>query len=149
MHIKKVSVISLGTLGTQIAIQAASYGYEVRGYDQDLEVFQKTIQKVKGMMKFLGKTPTMPVEEWEKAASRSKVVKDLSDALKDADLVIEAVPENLELKRKVWGQLDSLAPKGALVATNRSSIPVSRIESATQRLEKCLNIQANVLPGRI
>ena len=70
------------------------------------------------------------------------MVKDLSDALKDADLVIEAVPENLELKRKVWGQLDSLA-------TNSSSIPVSRIESATQRLEKCLNIQANVLHGRI
>jgi 3-hydroxyacyl-CoA dehydrogenase len=56
-------VISLETLGTQIAIQAAYYGYEVRGYDQDLEVFQKTIQKIKGMMKFLGKTPTMPVEE--------------------------------------------------------------------------------------
>ena len=77
------------------------------------------------------------------------MVKDLSDALKDADLVIEAVPENLELKRKVWGQLDSLAPKGPPLATNSSSIPVSRIESATQRLEKRLNIQANVLPGRI
>jgi len=140
MAIKKISMIGLGTLGTQIAIQAAYYGCEVRGYDQDPEIFQKTIQKVKGMMKFLGKGPTMPAEEWEKAAARVKVVKDLAEALKDADLVIEAVPENLELKKKVWAQLDSLAPKDALLATNSSSIPVSRIESATQRPEKCLNI---------
>ncbi|KPK89863.1 MAG: hypothetical protein AMJ94_11040 [Deltaproteobacteria bacterium SM23_61] len=140
MAIKKISVIGLGTLGTQIAIQAAYYGCEVRGYDQDPEIFPKTIQKVKGMMKFLGKGPTMPAEEWEKAASKVNVVKDLADALRGADLVIEAVPENLELKRSVWAQLDSLAPKQALLATNSSSIPVSRIESATGRPEKCLNI---------
>jgi 3-hydroxybutyryl-CoA dehydrogenase len=140
MAIKKISVIGLGTLGTQIAIQAAYYGCEVRGYDQDPEIFPKTIQKVKGMMKFLGKGPTMAAEEWEKAASKVNVVKDLADALRDADLVIEAVPENLELKRSVWAQLDSLAPKQALLATNSSSIPVSRIESATGRPEKCLNI---------
>lgn len=140
MAFKGISVIGLGTLGTQIAIQAAYYGCEVKGYDQDPEVFQKTIQKVKGMMKLLGKGPTMPAEDWEKSASRVKMVRDLSDALKETDLVIEAVPENLELKRKVWAQLDSLAPKGALLATNSSSIPVSRIESVTQRPEKCLNI---------
>jgi 3-hydroxybutyryl-CoA dehydrogenase len=140
MKIKKIGIVGLGTLGTQIAIQAAYYGYEVIGYDQDPEIFQKTIQKVKGMMKFLGKTPTMPVEEWEKTAGKVKAAKDLAEAVKEADLVIEAVPENLELKRKVWAQIDSLSPKTALLATNSSSIPVSRIESATQRPEKCLNI---------
>ena len=138
--IEKIAVIGLGTLGTQIAIQAAYYGCSVRGYDQDPEIFQKTIQKVKGMMKILGKLPTMPVEEWEKASSKVKLAKDLGEALQEADLVIEVVPEVLELKRKVWAQIDSLAPKGALLATNSSSIPVSRIESATQRPEKCLNI---------
>jgi 3-hydroxybutyryl-CoA dehydrogenase len=140
MSIKKVCVIGLGTLGAQIAIQTAYYGYEVQGYDQDPEIFQKTIQKVKGMMKFLGKTPTMPAEEWEKAAPKVKLAKDLPEALKGADLVIEAIPEDLELKRKVWTQIDFLAPKEALLATNSSSIPISRIESATQKPEKCLNI---------
>ena len=140
MGIKKVSVIGLGTLGAQIAIQAAYYGYEVKGYDQDSEIFQKTVQKVLGMMKFLGKKPTMSVEEWHQTAAKVKLAKDLGGALKEADLVIEAVPENLELKRKVWAQIDSLAPKGAFLATNSSSIPISRIESATQRPEKCLNI---------
>ena len=138
--IGKVAMIGLGTLGTQIAIQAAYYGYSVRGYDQDPEIFTKTIQKVKGMMKILGKGPTMPVEEWEKASPKVSLVRDLAEAVKEADLVIEAVPEVLELKRKVWTQIDFLAPKGALLATNSSSIPVSRIESATQRPEKCLNI---------
>ncbi len=59
--IGKLAVIGLGTLGTQIAIQAAYHGCSVRGYDQDPEIFTKTIQKVKGMMKILGKGPTMPV----------------------------------------------------------------------------------------
>ena len=138
--IKKMAVIGTGTLGTQIAIQAAYYGYEVRGYDQDTEIFQKTIQKAKGMMKLLGKTPTMPAAEWEKAALKVKLTDDLQEALREADLVIEAIPENLELKRKVWAQIDSLSPREALLATNSSSIPISRIESATQRPEKCLNI---------
>ena len=146
MTIKKVGVIGLGTLGTQIAIQAAYYGYEVSGYDQDPEILQKTIQKVKGIMKFLGKTPTMPAEEWEKAAAKVKLAKDMGEALKGADLMIEAIPENLELKRKVWAQIDSLAPKGALLATNSSSIPISRIESATKRPENCLNIHF-YMPG--
>ena len=140
MNIEKASVIGLGTLGTQIAIQAAHYGYEVKGYDQDPEVFQKTIQKVRGMMKFLGKNPTMPADEWEKAALKVKLARDMGEAVEGANLVIEAVPENLELKRKVFAQIDSLAPQDAFLATNSSSIPISRIESATQRPEKCLNL---------
>jgi len=140
MAIKKISVVGLGTLGTQIAIQAAYYGYDVYAYDPDPQVFQKTIQKIKGMMKFLGKNPTMGAEEWERAAGKVKMESELARAVKETDLVIEAVPEVLELKRKIWAEIDSLAPKGALLATNSSSIPVSRIESATQRPEKCLNI---------
>jgi len=139
-QIKKIGVVGLGTLGTQIAIQAAHYGYDVKGYDQDPEIFQQTIQKIRRMMKFLGKSPTMPVEEWEKAAQKVKLAKDMGEALQAADLVIEVVPENLELKRKIFAQIDSLAPPEAILATNSSSIPISRIENATQRPEKCLNI---------
>jgi 3-hydroxybutyryl-CoA dehydrogenase len=140
MGIQRIATIGLGTLGAQIAIQAAYYGYEVRGHDQDPEIFRKTIQKLKGTMKFLGKSPTMPADEWEKAASKVHFAQDMGETLKEADLVIEAIPENLELKRKVWEKIDSLAPTGAILATNSSSIPVSRIESVTQRPEKCINM---------
>jgi len=67
--IKKVAVIGTGTLGTQIAIQAAYYGYDVRAYDEDPEILQKMIQKLKGTMKFLGKSPTIPADEWGRTAS--------------------------------------------------------------------------------
>jgi 3-hydroxybutyryl-CoA dehydrogenase len=139
-QIKKVAVIGTGTLGTQIAIQAASYGYAVKAYDQDLESFQKNLQKVRNFMKMRGKGPTLAMEEWEKGVQKVKQAKDLAEAVKEADLVIEAVLENVELKRKVFAQMDSWAPPGAILATNSSSIPVSKIESATKRREKCLNM---------
>ena len=140
MVIKTVSVIGLGTLGTQIAIQAAYHGYRVRGYDQDPQIFEKTIRRTRGMMELLGAHPTMGADEWEKASSKVELAEDLADAVKDADLIIEALPEALALKQRVWAEIDSLAPRGALLATNSSSIPVSRIEGATQRPAKCLNI---------
>lgn len=140
MEIKTIAVIGLGTLGTQIAVQAAAYGYDVRGYDQDPDIFSKTITKVKGMMAAMGKGPTVPKDAWEKAAGEVKLAKNMADAVRDADLVIEAVPELLDLKRKIFKELDTLAPKKALLATNSSSIPVSRMESATERPEKCLNL---------
>jgi len=140
MDFKKVSVIGLGTLGTQISIQAAHSGYEVTAYDQDPEVFDRTIQKIKGTMTFLKKNPTMPLPEWEKACRKVKRTASLEEAVRQGDLIIEAIPENLELKRKLFAQMDGLAPKGAVFATNSSSIPVSRIESATKRPERCLNL---------
>lgn len=138
--IKKVAVTGTGTLGTQIAIQCASYGYEVKAYDQDPQAFSKTIPKIMRMMKLLDKSPTLPIEEWEKAAQRVRLTNDLAEALSDADLVIEAVPENLELKRKIFAQLDALAPEKTLLATNSSSLPISKIEDVTKRPEKCLNM---------
>jgi 3-hydroxybutyryl-CoA dehydrogenase len=138
--IKKVAVVGTGTLGTQIAIQAACYGYDAKAYDQDPGSFPKTLQKIRELIKMRGKGPTLPMEEWEQGAQKVRLAKDLPEAVKEADLVIEAVLENLELKRKVFSQIDSLAPQGAILATNSSSIPVSKIESATKRPEKCLNL---------
>jgi 3-hydroxyacyl-CoA dehydrogenase len=138
--IRKVSLIGAGTLGTQIALQGASYGFDVSVYDQDPEIFQKTLQKLRESSKNARRGPTLPFEEWVKAAQKVNQCKDLNAALKDVDLAIEACPENLELKREVFAQIDSLAPKEAILATNSSSIPISKIESATKRPEKCLNM---------
>jgi len=138
--IRKVSVIGTGTLGTQIAIQAASYGYEVKVYDLDPEIFQKTLGKLRASMKALKKNPTLPLENWEQGVQKVKPAPDLREAVRDADLIIEAVLENLELKRKVFAEIDSLAPSRAILATNSSSLPISKIENATKRPEKCLNL---------
>jgi 3-hydroxybutyryl-CoA dehydrogenase len=64
----------------------------------------------------------------------------LADAVKDTDLIIEIVPERLELKREVFAQLDKLAPASTIIATNSSSLPVSKIESAVVRRDKVANL---------
>ena len=138
--IRKVAVIGTGLLGTQIAIQAACFGYEVSAHDPDEGSFNRVQQNLKAAMKISGGEPIVPMEDWKKAANKVKFCKELEEALRDADIVIEAVPEDLELKRKVFERLDALASRGAILATNSSSIPISKIESATARPEKCLNI---------
>jgi 3-hydroxybutyryl-CoA dehydrogenase len=137
--IRKVAVVGTGLLGTQIAIQTACFGYEVSGHDPDEGSFNRALQILDAMMKFTGKAPVVPMEEWEKGAKRVNRCKELDEALRDADLVIEAAPEELGLKRKLFERLDALAPRGAILATNSSSIPISKIETATSRPEKCLN----------
>ncbi len=70
----------------------------------------------------------------------------IKEAVKNADLIIEAVPEKLELKKDVFSQIDKAAPPHAIVATNSSSIPISRIENAVKRKDKVLNIHFYKLP---
>ncbi|MCX7634859.1 MAG: 3-hydroxyacyl-CoA dehydrogenase NAD-binding domain-containing protein, partial [Syntrophales bacterium] len=62
MNLKNIAVIGLGTLGTQIAVQAAAYGCNVKGYDQDPEMFKKMLEKTKFMMAAMGKGPTVSKE---------------------------------------------------------------------------------------
>lgn len=138
--IRRVTVIGMGTLGTQIAIQASAYGYEVAGFARNPGVFGEMQAKILGAMQMTRKGPTFPVEQWAEHASRVKVYDDLARATSDADLVIESVPEVLETKRRLFAELDRLAPAHAILASNSSSMPISRIESATQRPEKCLNL---------
>jgi 3-hydroxybutyryl-CoA dehydrogenase len=138
--IEQIAVIGLGTLGVQIAIQAAAYGYDVDGFDPDSGAFARMQIKVRDAMRMVRKGPTFPVEQWEQHARKVRVHDNLASAIGAADLVIEVVPEDLETKRRVFSELDRLAPRHALLATNSSSIPISRIESATRRPENCLNI---------
>jgi 3-hydroxybutyryl-CoA dehydrogenase len=140
MKIQNVAVVGTGMLGTQIAIQAASHRYKVTAYDPDTASFARILGRLKVRMQNTSRKPTIPWPQMQKAAKLVKHCATLKEAVAQADLVIEAVPEDLAFKRKVWKQLDRLTPQKAILATNSSSIPVSRIETATSRPEKCLNI---------
>ncbi len=140
MNVRNIAVVGLGTLGTQIAIQAAAYGHQVTGFDPDGSAFQRMQTKVREAMRMTRKGPTFPIEDWEQHAAKVEVHQDLARALRDADLVIEVVPEDLSIKRAVFAELDRLAPREAILATNSSTMPVSRIESATTRPARCVNI---------
>ncbi len=140
MKIQNVAVIGTGILGTQIAIQAACHKYKVSAYDVDDTAFAKMLERLKIRMKNSSRKPTIPWAQMVKGSRLVKKCKTLQEAVAEADLVIEAVPEDLNLKRKVFKQLDRLSPRKALLATNSSSLPISRIEKVTNRPEKCLNI---------
>ena len=138
--IRKVAVIGTGVLGTQIAVLTAAFDYEVFAYDTNEQSFKKGIENIRNLSRAAKRKPTVTIEDWERGIDRLQFCDQLEEALADADLVIEAVPENLELKRKVHKQLDAIASPHAILATNSSSIPISKIESATQRPDRCLNL---------
>lgn len=127
-EIKNVSVIGVGYLGKQIAEQTASKDYSVRLYDvnkEDLEKFSRKLERRKNIYKIPGE-----ISYHDK----------IEDAVKDADLIIEAVPEQLELKKEIFKVIDKVAPSHAIIATNSSSIPVSKLENSVERKDKVLNI---------
>ena len=140
MSIQKVAVIGTGTLGAQIAVQAARFGYQVAAYDIDRDSFPRSQQYLLAAIKRTGGKRLPSPEQWEKAAKQIRRCEALADALVEADLVIEAVVEDLAAKRRVFQDLDAQAPPHAILATNSSSLPISRIESATARPEQCVNM---------
>ena len=140
MKIKKVAVIGTGTMGTQIAIHSSFHGYEVSAYDPDEKAFQKILEMIKVRVANSNREPTLSLEEIQNQAKKIRLSKSLEEAVRGADLVIEAIPEDIGLKQWIFKEMEKHAPEKAILATNSSSIPVSRIENATKRPEKCLNL---------
>jgi 3-hydroxyacyl-CoA dehydrogenase len=128
--IRKVAVIGTGTLGTQIAVHSAYHGYDVSAYDADPRSMGKVLRIIQMRIANSNRKPAIPLREIERQAKKIKISSTIEEAVRRADLVIEAIPENLKLKLRIFKVIDQSAP----------SIPVSRIENATHRPEKCLNI---------
>ena len=138
--IRKVAVIGTGTLGSQIAIHSAFHGYDVSAYDADPNSLEKVLRMIQVRIANSNRKPVIPLKEIKKQARKIKMGGTLEEAVREADLVIEAIPEDLALKRRIFKQIDLYAPKKAILATNSSSIPISMIESATGRPQRCLNL---------
>jgi len=130
-EIKKVGIVGAGFTGKQIAAQAALNNFIVKVYDFDPKSVEDANKYISGVLKRKNQLD---------AIKNVSYYSDLSEALEDVDLVIEAVPENLELKREVFSQIDNIAPAHTIIATNSSSYPVSKIESAVKRKDKVLNL---------
>lgn len=129
--IKTVSLIGLGFIGIQIARRLGDYDFNLHFFDKSEEA-RKKMKSVANRILRLQK---------KKGFSNQIILHDnLEEAIKDTDLIIEAIPENLELKKEIFTRIDEGAPEYAIIATNSSSIPVSRIEDAVKRKEKVLNL---------
>jgi 3-hydroxybutyryl-CoA dehydrogenase len=149
MAIKRITVIGAGTMGMQIAVHIAGHGYDVILCSRRPEKFQKTLGELHRSLLDRGRVPTAALEEWMEGAAKIKIHKDLKEALQEADLVVEAVSEDLELKRKMFALMDSFAPGEAILSTTSSTFPISRIEGATRRPDRCLNLHFYQAPMRV
>ncbi|MEK6975886.1 MAG: 3-hydroxyacyl-CoA dehydrogenase family protein [Candidatus Thermoplasmatota archaeon] len=140
MDVQTVTVLGSGTMGAGIAQVCAQAGYATRLFDADGIALERGVQRItdfwaKGIAK--GKTTTAQRDSW-KANLHS--VSDFDAAMKGVDLVIEAVPEDLALKQRLFADADKKAPKGAILASNTSSLSITAIASATQRPERVLGL---------
>lgn len=139
MSIRKVTVLGTGVLGSQIAFQTAYSGFDVTAYDID----DDKIAAARETMKKLGETyvaelPGATPEKVAEGTARISYATDLERAVKTADLVIEAVPEILDLKNKVYAEIGRFAPSETIFATNSSTLRPSDMAAATGRPERFL-----------
>lgn len=135
MDIKEVFVVGSGLMGGGIAQVSAFAGYKVKMHDVEEKFTTKGLEAVKGSLgKFLSKEK-ISQEQHDAALANLSITTDLADA-SDADLVVEAVFENLDVKKEVFGKLDEICPSHAILATNTSAIPISSIAAATERPDK-------------
>jgi len=142
---ERVAVVGSGVLGTQIAMLAEYAGYKVCVYDIRAGAFAETYAKLYSDLKAKGVNPFIAWDKWEGCKQNIQLVTNLGDALKDVDLVVESITEDVELKRKVFKQMGQSAPAKAIFATNSSSLPVSRMEDSSGRPDRCINTHFYIL----
>ncbi|HKB34577.1 MAG TPA: 3-hydroxyacyl-CoA dehydrogenase family protein [Candidatus Dormibacteraeota bacterium] len=136
----KLAVIGAGSMGAQIAQQAALRGVEVSLHDKSSEQLQKARESNRGHVMRRVEKGKLGEAEAAKALAGVRDTAELSEAVEGADFVIEAVFENLELKRSVFAELDRVAPRDAVLASNSSTMGISKIADVTTRPERCVNM---------
>ena len=127
MEIKRIAVLGAGQMGNGIAQVCAQAGYEVTMRDIDQKFIDKGIATIKKNLERGLKKGRITQEEIDGVLGRITGILDLGEAVKDADLVIEAIPEIVKLKLDTWSEVDGAAPEGAILASNTSSISITQI----------------------
>lgn len=134
--LKKVAVVGSGAMGHGIAELLAMAGYEVTMIDINDELLTKAMEKIKWSLNKFVEKKRIRREDADATLARIHTTTSYEQAARDIDLAIEAVPENIELKKKVFSTLDSLAPSHALLASNTSTLSITEMGKATKRPAK-------------
>lgn len=138
--VKNIAVIGAGNMGHQIATLCAIHGYKTVCTDVKDEILKKAEAFVDSYLPGRVEKGRLTEEQAKQARANISFTPSLEEAVKDADYVIEAVLEILDLKRKIYADMDKMAPAHTILATNSSAIVSSRIADATNRPEKVCNL---------
>jgi 3-hydroxybutyryl-CoA dehydrogenase len=134
-EIKNVVIVGAGFMARNITAQIVPHGCNVCIYYHRFDTNPSAVDEAKRVISHYLKAA--PAKESQGTFTCQGK---LSEALKNADLVIESIPENIELKKRVFAEIDKTAPPNVIISTNSSAIPVSRLESAVRRKNKVLNL---------
>jgi enoyl-CoA hydratase/3-hydroxyacyl-CoA dehydrogenase len=140
MEIKNITVLGSGIMGHGIAQVSAMAGYNVVLRDIEQPFLDKAMEKIKWSLDKLVSKEKISENERNEIFSRIKPIVDLKDAVHDCDLVIEAVPEIMELKKKVYAELDKVASDQVVFASNTSTLPITEIANTISRPKKFIGI---------
>lgn len=138
--IQRVAVVGAGTMGAEIAALAALGGFETALFDNQPEQLERAARKLKRLLPEMEAKGKLSSGAASAALDRLRFVSDLAAAVAPADYVIEAVYEDLDLKRQVFAELDRRAAAHVVLATNSSTIVSSRIADATGRPDRVINL---------
>lgn len=140
IHIHKICVVGAGQMGHQIAMLCVLGGYQTALQDLKEEALSKAESSLEMLMGQWVRKGKISEQQKAEAFGRLSFTTDLKKAASDADYIIEAAVEKLEVKREIFKQLDAIAPKHAILASNSSTIVNSLIAEATERPENVCNM---------
>ena len=137
---KNITVVGAGTMGNGIAHVFAMNGYQVNLVDISEKALEKALATIAKNLDRMIKKEKISEEDKNATLARINTYTQLEEGVKEADLVVEAATENVDLKLKIFSTIDQLAPEKAVLATNTSSISITKIAAATQRPEKVIGM---------
>ncbi|MHA2184779.1 MAG: 3-hydroxyacyl-CoA dehydrogenase family protein, partial [Promethearchaeota archaeon] len=137
MEVKNIVVIGVGLMGNGIAQVSLMAGYNVTLVDIAQEYIDKAVESIKGG---LTKLESKGVLNAADNIARMKTNLDLASAVKDADLIIEAVIEDMDVKKNIFKTCDENAPAHAVIASNTSTMSITEMATATNRPDKCIGM---------
>ncbi|WP_185153230.1 3-hydroxybutyryl-CoA dehydrogenase [Chryseobacterium potabilaquae] len=137
---KNIVVIGAGTMGNGIAHTFAQSGFQVSLVDVSQEALDKGLKTITTNLDRIIAKGKLTEEEKAKTLGNIKSFTNLQEVAKEADLIVEAATENQDLKLKIFGQMDEFSPEHCILATNTSSISITKIGSATKRPDKVIGM---------
>jgi len=138
MEIRRVGVVGMGTMGSQIGIVCARAGFDTSMVETSQQAVDQGLKGIESFLRQQEKKGKMQPAEIDQVRSRISSGTDLGEAVSNVDLVIEAIFEDIQVKKRVFESLDKATPERTILATNTSTLWITEMSASTNRATKCI-----------